>query len=123
MPKYMLLIVEDEAEFAEEGTAEFDAVMAAHEAFGKEVAELGGSIVGGEALQSVSTATFLRNTRTDRVTAVDNPAPDLKEVIGGFYLVEAPDDATARRIAERCPAGTGYIELRPVWDIPGDDAG
>ena len=39
-------------------------------------------------------------------TVVDNPAPDLKEILGGYYLIEAADDDTARRIAERCPAGT-----------------
>ena len=47
---------------------------------------------------------------------VDNPAPDLKEVLGGYYLVEADDDEHARRIAERCPAPFGYIEVRPIWD-------
>ena len=53
------------------------------------------------------------------MTVVDNPAPDLKEVLGGYYLIEAADDAQARRIAERCPAPYGYIEVRPIWEIPG----
>ena len=70
----------------------------------------------------MSTATFLRGTRTDDVTVVDNPAPDLKEILGGYYLIEADDDEHARRIAERCPAPFGYIEVRPIWDIPGTDA-
>ena len=51
-------------------------------------------------------------------TVVDNPAPDLKEVLGGYYLIEAADDEHARRIAERCPAPYGYIEVRPIWEIP-----
>ena len=59
--------------------------------------ELGGKILGGEALQPMATATFLRGTRTDNVTTVDNPAPDLKETLGGYYLIEAADDAQARR--------------------------
>jgi hypothetical protein len=123
MPKYLLLIVESEADYAVAGEAEFNAVMEAHMSFSKEVGELGGTIVGGEALQPTSTATFLRGTRSDTVTAVDNPAPDLKEVLGGYYLIEAADDDQARRIAERCPAGSGYIEVRPIWEIPNANAG
>ena len=120
MPKYLLLIVGSEAEYEDAGEAEMNAVMEAHIAFSKELVELGGTNLGGEALQPVATATFLRGTRSDAVTVVDNPAPDLKEVLGGYYLVEAADDDTARRIAERCPAGSGYIEVRPVWEIPAE---
>ena len=80
-------------------------------------------MLGGEALLPVATATFLRGTRSDRVDAVDNPAPDLKEVLGGYYLIEAADEDTARRIAERCPAPHGYIEMRPIWEIPAAYAG
>ena len=117
MPKYLLLIVEDESAFQSAGQASFDDVMAAHMSFAKELEELGGKSLGGEALQPVATATFLRGTRTGDVMAVDNPAPDVKETLGGYYLIEAPDDATARRVAERCPAMFGYIEVRPIWDF------
>ena len=123
MPKYLLLIVESEAGYEVAGEAEFNEVMEAHMAFSKELVELGGTNLGGEALQPTSTATFLRGTRTAGVTAVDNPAPDLKEVLGGYYLIDAPDEETARRIAERCPAGSGYIEMRPIWEIPAEYAG
>ena len=50
---------------------------------------------------------------------VDNPAPDLKEVVGGYYLVEAADDAAALELAKRVPAGFGYVELRPIWEFGG----
>ena len=69
--------------------------MQQHTAFTAEVEEAGGKILGGEALQPSSTATYLRGTRGD-VTVVDNPAPDLKEILGGYYLVEANDDDHAR---------------------------
>ncbi len=123
MPRYVLLIVESEAAYEVAGEAEFNEVMEAHVAFTKEITELGGTSLGGEALQPTSTATFLRGTRTDGVAPVDNPAPDLKEVLGGYYVIEAPDEETARRIAERCPAGHGYIEMRPIWEIPDEYAG
>jgi hypothetical protein len=117
MPKYLLLIHEDESAFAAGGQASFDSVMEAHMSFAKEVDELGGKSLGGEALQPAATATFLRGTRTAGVAAVDNPGPDVKETLGGYYLVEATDDEHARKIAERCPAQFGYIEVRPIWDF------
>ena len=92
-------------------------------AFSKELEELGGTSLGGEALLPVKTASFFRGTRTDGVTMVDNPSPDLKEILGGYYLIEAADDEHARRIAERCPAEYGYIEMRPIWEIPAEYAG
>ena len=117
MPKYLLLIHEDESAFAAGGQASFDDVMAAHMAFATEMEELGGKSLGGEALQPLGTATFLRGTRTDGVSVVDNPSPDVKEALGGYYLVEAEDEDHARRIGERCPAPYGYIEVRPIWDF------
>ena len=120
MPKYLMLIVEDEAAFdgIEPGSPKFNEVMEMHRDFSATVEKSGAKILGGEALLPVATATFLRNTRTSDVAAVDNPAPDLKEVLGGYYLIEAADDAQARELAEQCPAPDGYIELRPIWDIP-----
>jgi len=118
MPKYVLLIVEAEQAYEEAGEAVFNEVMEAHQAFTREIDELGGTNLGGEALLPVATATFLRGTRSDAVEVVDNPAPDLKEVFGGYYVIEATDEEHARRIAERCPARYGYIEMRPVWDVP-----
>ena len=119
MAKYLMLIVESETAYAEAGEANYGEVMEAHDAFTKEVAAAGASILGGEALQPSPTATYLRGTRTDGVHVVDNPLPELKEVVGGYYLVEAADDATALELAKRCPAGFGYIELRPIWEIGG----
>jgi hypothetical protein len=121
MPKYLMLIVEDEAEFEggfEAGSPKFNEVMQMHQDFSATVEKAGAKILGGEALQPLATATFLRKTRTSGVTVVDNPAPDVKEVLGGYYLIEAADDAQARQLAEQCPAPGGYIELRPVWEIP-----
>jgi hypothetical protein len=117
MPRYFMGIVETESPYAEHGEAVFDDVMAAHRAFSEAVAAAGASVVAGDALQPIATATFLRGTRTGGVHPVDNPLPEVKEVFGGYYVVDAPDDATARTLAELCPAPFGYIELRPVWDF------
>jgi hypothetical protein len=117
MPKYFIGIVEDEAQYTTAGEADLGAVMAAHQDFAAAVTAAGGHILSGEALQPTPTATYLRGTRTESVRAMDNPLPEVKEVFGGFYLIDVPDDATALELAKKCPAYTGYIELRPVWEF------
>jgi hypothetical protein len=119
MPKYVMVIVESEAAYAEAGEAAFATVMAEHNAFVEEVEKAGGTILGGEALQPSATATYLRGTRTPQVHTTDNPLPELKETVGGYYLVEAADDAAALELAKLCPAAYGYVELRPVWEFGG----
>ena len=126
MPRYMMLIVEaeDGPDEAQVGGADwtpgkplFDEIAAMHGSFAAEVAAANATIVATEALLPVSTATFLRNTRSTNVMVADNPAPDVKETLGGFYLIDAPDDSVARALAERCPAPGGYIELRAAFDF------
>ena len=117
MPRYFMGISETESSYAPGGEAEFAGVMAAHREFSAAVAASGASIVSGEALQPSATATFLRGTRTSEVSTVDNPLPEVKEVFGGYYLIEAADDATALELAKLCPAPYGYIELRPIWEL------
>ncbi|MEV0647574.1 YciI family protein [Phytomonospora sp. NPDC050363] len=70
------------------------------------------AMVTGYALQSSETATAVRG---DAVT--DGPFLDTKEVIAGFYVVEAPDLDAALDIARANPAvqwGRGGVEVRPV---------
>ena len=119
MPKYLFSIYEQESGYGEGGNADFDAIMQAHGDFAASVAAAGAKVLGGEALQPTPTATYLTGTRTDAVTTVDNPMPELKEVLGGFYLVEAADDAQALELAKLCPAPFGYIEVRPIWEVGG----
>lgn len=117
MPKYLMSIVEPEAPWVDASAEEFGRVMQMHGDFTKAVSEAGATVLGGEALQPTPTATFLRSTRTPEVTVVDNPAPDVKEVLGGYYLIEAADDAQALELAKQCPAPYGYVELRPIWEF------
>jgi hypothetical protein len=117
MPLYVYNLHEDETAYAEGGAADFDAVMKLHQDFAKTVEDSGAKIVLGEALQPSSTASFLRNTCTDKVQAVDNPLPELKEQLGGFYVVDVTDEAQAMELARSAPAPHGFVEVRPVWEF------
>ena len=80
-----------------------------------------GVMKGGEALDSVATATTVRVV-DGRTITTDGPFAETKETLGGFYLVEAADLDEAIAYAAMIPgAQRGCIEVRPVWDyvIPG----
>ena len=87
--------------------------LAAHEAAGAETERLGAKFVSAYALQPSTTATAVR---ADVVT--DGPFIDAKEVVAGFFVIEAPDFDTALAVAKSNPATQygGGVELRPVLD-------
>lgn len=117
MALFVFNLYEAEAPYAEGGEALFDEAMAAHGAFSEAVRAAGGTVVAGEALQSIRSATFLRGTRTDRVEVVDNPLPEVTEVLGGFYVCDLASHELALELGRQAPAQFGYVEVRPVWDL------
>jgi hypothetical protein len=109
MAEYMILIAEDENAYATASPEVLQQVMDAHNRFAEQVAEKGGKIVEGRALQPTSTATTVRG---DVVT--DGPFAETKEAIGGFFLVEARVLDHALEIGKLCPARFGCVEVRPI---------
>jgi hypothetical protein len=107
----MILIYEQEAPYATMDEAGRRQVFEAHGRFAGQVAELGGTLLAGDALEPTATATTIRS---DIVT--DGPFAETKEVLGGYYIVEARDLDHALEIAKLCPAAYGGVEVRPVWD-------
>jgi hypothetical protein len=78
-----------------------------------------GHFLAASALSGTDTARTIR-VRGGKVLATDGPFAETKEVLCGFIFIEAPDAATARRIAEGIPmARYGTIELRPELIING----
>ena len=114
MAEYMILIFEDESAYATATPDVLQQVMEAHGRFAEQVAEKGGKIVEGRALQPTSTATTIRG---DVVT--DGPFIETKEAVGGYYLIEARDLDHALEIAKLCPAPFGGVEVRPIMDTSG----
>ena len=81
-----------------------------------------GKLLGGEELQPVGSATTVRVRDGDTIVG-DGPFAETKEVLGGFYLVEAESLDEAIEWAARIPgAGTGTVEVRPVVDHSGSSA-
>ena len=110
MAQYLILIYEDETQYATASPQVFDEVMQAHNAFAGQVEEHGAKLLGGNALQSTGTATSIRGG--SEVT--DGPFVETKEVLGGYYLIDAPDLDAALAVGKLCPARFGGVEVRPV---------
>jgi hypothetical protein len=76
-------------------------------------------VVGGEQLADVQMATTVR-TADGQALTTDGPFADTKEILGGFYLLEADDLDKAIEIASRVPSTWmgGSVEIRPVVELP-----
>jgi hypothetical protein len=86
-----------------------DEVMQAHGALPDRVAEQGGRIVAGLALQPPTTATSIRG---EQIT--DAPFIETKELLGGIYVLEADDLDHALKLAAMTPIVDGGVEVRPL---------
>jgi hypothetical protein len=113
--QYALLIYAIEA--TDEASPEaIAAEMEAYNEFGRYVADRG-AMRGGEALHPSTSATTVR-VRDGKTLATDGPFAETKEVLGGFYIVEAADLDDAIGIAARIPGALdGSVEIRPILDF------
>jgi hypothetical protein len=107
MAQYAILIYANDSAHAADATPED---LEPHDRHAEEVAKRG-AMVAAFALQPIAVATSIRG---DVVT--DGPFLDAKEVVAGFYVIEAPDLDAALEIARRNPAVQqgGGVEVRPV---------
>jgi hypothetical protein len=76
-----------------------------------------GRMLAAEPLHGTHTATTVR-VRNGELTLFDGPFAETKEMLAGFYLVDAPDLNAAIQIAAGIPpARHGSIEVRPVRQL------
>ena len=114
--QYMLLIYNDESEWAALGDAERKSIVGEYLAFTDSIRESGNWIAGAP-LHPTSSSTSVR-LRDAEPLVTDGPFAETKEQLGGYYLVEAADADEAIAIAARIPgARYGTIEVRPVLEV------
>jgi hypothetical protein len=114
--KFMLLIYNDSTMLDALPQAQFDATMRRCLEHADELRK-DGHLLDSQMLESASTAKSVRS-RKERMTIVDGPFAESKEVLAGFNLIDAEDMDEAVRIAMQFPwARTGCVEVRPVRDI------
>ena len=114
--QYLMMIYGNEEAMAsvpQEGVKKMSAAYLTY----TEAMQKAGVLVGGNRLRPTSTATSVR-VRDGKTDVLDGPYADTKEQLAGYYLIEAPDLDAAIAWAARCPgAGTGTLEVRPIWEM------
>jgi len=114
--KYMMLIFQGSTplpqtpEWDALPDAEKQAVFADYKALNENP-----NVTSGEQMQSPETATTVR-VADGKVLTTDGPFVEVKESIGGYFLLEADDLDAAIEIASKVPAARlgGAIEVRPI---------
>jgi hypothetical protein len=118
--KYLCFAYEEEGTLNALGAEQWDLLRRETLAYVDSLRQ-SGQLVLTHALQSTRTAVTVR-VRGGDVLVTDGPFAETKEMIGGFFLIEAQDREEAIRVASRWPsARLGSIEVRPIEDtLPTD---
>lgn len=112
MPKYILMLHEDPKQYAALSPAEMQAVVERYNRWSKGLAERG-AMRGGEKLTDDGGRHVRREAGALRAT--DGPFAEAKEVIGGFFVIEAADYDAAVALCGDCPhLDHGWIAVRQV---------
>jgi hypothetical protein len=103
----------DREEFGSYGSQEaMEAAFAATDAFNEKL-RAGGYWVFAGGLEPATTATVV-DGQGEAPVLTDGPYLETKEVIGGFWVIEAPDlDVALKLAAEGSKACGGKVEVRP----------
>ena len=117
--QYTILCYETPADFARrDNPAEAGAYWAGWSAYGATLAQAG-VFVSGAGLLPPATATTVRTRATGR-TVQDGPFAEVKEHLGGFFIIEVPDLDAALDWAAKAPSSaSASTEVRPVLAMPG----
>lgn len=75
-----------------------------------------GQFIAASPLQPVERATTVR-VRNGKTSVTDGPFAEIKEQLGGYFLIDVKDLNDAIRVASKIPpARLGSIEVRPLKD-------
>ncbi|MFI6452438.1 YciI family protein [Streptosporangium amethystogenes] len=108
MPQYAILIYEKETPG---GVADIPPeVMEANISAGEKIAAMGVKVLHEHGTQPAATA---RTIRKDGLVT-DGPFLETKEVIAGFFVVEAKDLDQAVAVGRLLPIMDGAVEVRPL---------
>jgi hypothetical protein len=116
LTRYLILLAEPDhfARWDAADDAEQERVFADYRAFTAAVRERG-RFRGGEALAHPREARTLRPVGEGR-RVTEGPYAETVEQLGGFYLVELPDFATAMEVAALLPREY-HVEVRECLDV------
>lgn len=116
MTKFMFLCYDDEQHWQNAGPEVHSAAIQQAVKITQRLDRLG-QFVSASPLHSTSTATSVR-IRDGKRSITDGPFAETREVLGGYYLIFARDQAEALDIAAEHPGVfVGAVEVREVYDL------
>ena len=113
MKQFLLLLHEDIEKMNNLSPKEMETLANEHIAWAENLANAG-QFISGDGLQEKSTLISGKDS-----VIKDGPYLESKEIIGGYYLLQAKDLATMVKIAKGCPCHKwgGTTEIRPIMDM------
>jgi len=104
--KYLLLICVDPSLEPDETPGEIEAWLD----------RLGGSRLIGNELRGAASAATVRVRRSERLIT-DGPFAETKEVVGGYWLIQARSEEEALEWAGRVPGESCRVEVRRIFEM------
>ena len=120
MTQYMLLLHESPGGFTSLSPEEMQRVIEKYNAWSATLASQG-KLAGGDKLRDEGGRHVRRDRKSGgRVSVVDGPYTESKEIVGGYFKIEAADYDEAVRVARECPhMDFGWIEIREIEPTQG----
>lgn len=114
--KYLCLIYIDERELDSVEEPDISALNAEHLELNRQL-HASGHFIEAEALSPARASACVR-VRNGKIVVTDGPFAESKEMVAGFYLVEAATLEEATAIAARIPAARRWtVEVRPTRQL------
>lgn len=116
MARYMLLLHDKTGEFDDISEAEMMKIVEAYSQWSKKLGAQG-KMLGGEKLMDEPGRTMLR--KNGKTVVTDGPFAEAKEILGGYFMLQADSYDEACKLAEDCPHVTrgARVEIRQVHEF------
>ncbi|HYS13343.1 MAG TPA: YciI family protein [Burkholderiaceae bacterium] len=112
--QFLLLVYQDEKVMHNLPKEEHGRMYAAYMAYA-DALKKAGVLLANHGLAPTTQAATVR-APGGKQSVVNGPFAETKEQLGGYFLIEVPDQDAALSWAARCPSAQyGAIEVRPVW--------
>jgi hypothetical protein len=116
MPRYLMLAYETDDLFGDIAPEQAQAIIQRYIAWSDGLREAG-HMVGGNKLRD-GVGRSLRADPHGDVVVRDGPFAETKEVIGGYWLIDAPDWDAVVELARGCPhVEFGTLVIRVIDDV------
>lgn len=112
MKKFLMLLHEDVSAIQQLSTREMEELVNAHMKYAEQLAD-SGHLISGDGLEENG------KVFTEKGAIIkDGPYMESKEIIGGYYLIEARDMDEAVSLAADCPCHLwgGKTEIRQIMN-------